>query len=365
MILPYCFNCFNTKHSFNSRNCINGIFLYDCRNVQDSFMCWNLRNKSYCIRNQQYTKESYRAEMQKINFGSRKAIAELKQEFESITRDQAVHRENLNLKTTNSIGNYATNVKNCRNCFYWEESQDCFNCLRGLKVKSAIDITGVFESELCGNMANAFGSYAMKYSTWSSNCRFSEYLDQCVRCENCFGCVGLKDKKFCILNTQYEPDEYAVQKSKIKSQMSNEDTYGEYLPQSMTYCDYDLSAAQIYFPLPKKETVAQTDGISPDRLPDDINDVKDEITTQALICPETHYRFNIAPRELDFYRMMRIPLPRTHSDHRNLERFKKLSVIDAYPYRCTYCDKEIMAYYPPEWHYQKIACESCYQREIS
>ncbi len=372
----YCFNCFNTRYSFDSRNCINGAFLYDCRNVQDSFMCWNLRNKQYCIRNQQYTKEEYHKKISEIDFGSRKMISGFRKEFENILQSQAVHRENFNIKSVESSGNYLTNCKQCTNAFHWEDAEDCHNVLRGALNKSIIDTAGAYKSELCGNSQNPMdGNYFVKCTSWVTLCRFSEYLDQCIRCDSCFGCVGLKDKKFCILNKQYIEEEYKKLKGEIVAKMKEEGTYGDFLPKEMAYSGYNATSGQIYFPLTQDQARAkgygweeshdQTDGISPDELPDDIKDVKDGITTQALICPETKYRFNIAPRELEFYRMMNIPLPRTHSDLRNLKRFKKLSVITSYPYQCVYCNKAIQAYYPPEWGYQKIACEECYQREIS
>ena len=178
------------------------------------------------------------------------------------------------------------------------------------------------------------------------------------------------------MNKQYDEATYNELKASIIEKMKNEGTYGDFLPMYMVPGGYNVSSAQVYFSLTREEAHAKgflweevadvhAEGISPDDLPDDIRDVKDEITNQALICQQTKYRFNIAPRELEFYRQMRIPLPRTHSDHRNLARFAKLAVLDAYPYHCVYCGKETMAYYPPEWGYQKVACESCYQREIS
>ncbi len=47
----YCFRGFKTHYAFNSRDTVESSFLYDCRNVQNCFMSWNLRNKSYCIKN--------------------------------------------------------------------------------------------------------------------------------------------------------------------------------------------------------------------------------------------------------------------------------------------------------------------------
>ena len=106
------------------------------------------------------------------------------------------------------------------------------------------------------------------------------------------------------------------------------------------------------------------DGMPTKELPDDIKDVSDDITTKALICPETGWRFNIAPGELAFYKRKNIPLPRIHFDARTKERMKYLAVLQSYPFNCIFCGKSIQAYYLPEWGYKKIACIDCYKKEI-
>lgn len=45
---------------------------------------------------------------------------------------------------------------------------------------------------------------------------------------------------------------------------------------------------------------SQIEGMPTSELPDDIKDVPDTIITQALVCPETGWRFNIAKNELIF-----------------------------------------------------------------
>lgn len=371
----YCFKCFRIQYCFDCRDSLNSMFLYDCRNVQDCFMCCNLRGKQYYIRNHPYSKEDYFRELAKYNFGSREAVRGLRSEYEAMVRQKAVHRENFNVKTEKSEGNYLTNCFNCQVCFHWEDSRDCYNCMRGFANKGLIDATGTWGLETGGNLADCFGGYNVKHSVEAMHCRDSEYLDHCVDCGNCFGCVGLKKKNYCILNQQYSEEDYKKLRGEIVAGMEKEGAYGDFFPYSMTYCGYNLSNAQNYFPDSKEnieklggyfDDVADPvqDGISPQELPDDIRDVPDSITTQPLNCPRSRYRFNIAPRELAFYRAMNIPLPYYHFDIRNLDRFKLISVIDAYPYHCTFCGKDIQAYYPPEWGYEKIACVECYQREI-
>ncbi len=371
-----CHDSFNLSFSENCKDCIDSYFLFDCRNCQNCFMCWNLRNKQYCIRNKQFSKEEYQNELKKVNLGSYKILENLKNEFENIQKSQAVHRENFNLKTTNSVGNYLTNCDKCINVFTWENSQNCRNSLRGMNTKDCIDQLGCWNNEVSGNNSGVYGGYEIKYSSWS-DARYSEYLDLCVECEYCFGCIGLRKKKYCILNKQYEKDEYEKLREKIITDMKRRDEYGEFLPYSLGPCEYNLSSSVIYFPNATKEEIikkggywseedlSSQDGVSSLELPDSILDTNADVSTRALICPESHYRFNVSSAEYEFHKRKNFALPRLHFDTRMIKKSRKLAVIKGYPYKCFYCANDIMAYYPLEWGYKKIACEECYKQNIA
>src|SRR3989344_5062279 len=164
--LSDCYNSFRLFYSKHSRDCIDSYFLYDCRNCQNCFMSWNLRNKQYCIENIQYTKEEYEEKLKSLELGSYSSIRSFKKRFEEIAQKEAVHRQNFNFKTYNSDGNYLLDVKNCRNCNTLSDSEDCYNCVRGLKEKSNIDANGCWYSELMGNSSCCINGYAEKYSVW-------------------------------------------------------------------------------------------------------------------------------------------------------------------------------------------------------
>ena len=375
--ITFGFNCFRVKHGFNVRDCIESTFLFDCRNVQNCFMCFNLRNKQYHILNKPYSKEEYFEKIKAYHLGSRKVQKALEDQFLKLIREEAVHRPNFNFRSETSAGNYLTNCDRCTNCFHWEDAQDSYNCLRGFNSKNSIDIFGSGNTELSSRVIASFpGGYAMKFSSWVQNCRNSEYLDLCIECEDCFGCVGLRKKKYCILNKQYSEAEYKAVKQTIIAAMEKNGEYGTFFPYNLAYSGYNLTTAQLYFPKTKEEVQAMgalydevrespMDGASPEDLPDDIRDVGDGITTKRLICSKTHYSFNIAPRELEFYKAFNIALPYYHPDYRMQERFKRLLGFDTYTYACTFCGKNVEAYYPKEWGYKRVACMECYQKNIS
>ena len=377
-----CFDSVNCHHSYkffysrNSRDCVDSYFLQDCRNCQNCFMCWNLRGKSYCIENVQYTKKEYDEKLESFGLGSYLSIQKHKKHLDEIAQNDTVHRENFNLKTYNSDGDNLLNTKNCHNCNTISDAEDCYNCVRAGWPKSAIDATGSFRSELSGNSNGCYDDYFLRYSNWSS-ARYSEYLDMCIECEYCFGCICLKNKKYCILNKQYEKVEYENLRVQIISNMKKRGEYGKFLPYAMSAGPFNFSSSFLYFPETKKEDIvklggywedvgeSKIEGIQTKDLPDDIKYVPDDIITKALICPKTGWRFNIAQNELNFYKQNNIPLPRLHFDVRIKENMKYTTVLQAYPYECFYCKKDINAYYPPSWNYQKIACEECYKQNIN
>ncbi len=370
----YCFKSYNLKYSTNCKDCFDSSFLYDCRNCSNCFMCSNLRGKSYCINNIQYTKEDYFEKMKEYNLLSRKVIDELKEEYKKLLRENTIHRENFNISTTNSTGNFLSSMNNCHNCFSYSEGQDIYNAVRGLKSNSTIDSNGCWKGEMLGNCFGCVEAYALKYCSWSS-ARYSEYLDICEDCEYCFGCVGLKKKKYCILNKQYDKEEYEVLKEKIIADMKSRGEYGQFFPYTMSLAPYNLTTGSIYVPKTKEEIVklggyyfdgelTQTNGDPSSSIPDELSRVDDSITTKPFICEKSGFRFNISTDELAFYRKWNIPLPNTHFDVRTRERLSMLTSIELHDAQCFFCQKDIQISYKPEWGYTKIACEDCYKREV-
>lgn len=375
----YCFKSYNLKYSFNSRDCMDSFFLYDCRNCQNCFMCWNLRNQKYCILNQQYSKEEYEKKLEEYNVKSRVVIEKLKKEFWQHIRQDAVHRQDYNVQAVQSTGNFFNNDKNCYQGYFLEESENNRYCFRGFGYKECIDSAGCYNSEKCALCAldqlNGYGNTCCLYTT---SCRYSNYLDNCEEAEYCFGCVGLHKHKYCILNKQYSEEEYKKLVEKIKNDMKNRGEWGKFFPLSCAYAGYNLSLAQMMFPMAKEEALKfgakweetvephYENIISGDTLPDTIAEVSDEIIKQRILCPETKLSYNITKDELQFYREHNIPLPRRHFDWRTLERFKPFSMmVNPQKGNCYFCKKEIEHYYSPELGFEKIACLECYQLKVA
>lgn len=372
----YCFNGFKLFYSFNSRDCIESAFLYDCRNCQNCFMSWNLRNQQYCILNQPYSKEEYFKKLKQFNLKSHKQIENLKKEFWQHIQQDAVHRANFNLKTNNSTGNFLTEDNNCQTCCFFDNSENCRYCYRGYKNKDSIDAVGCMSEKTALSVMDQWG-YENFCTLYASSCRYSAYLDNCEECEYCFGCVGLRKKKYCILNKQYTKEEYDILVEKIKTSMKEKGEWGKYFPLTAAYAGYNYSLAAIMLPENQDNAIKfgakweepknqEHLGIRSEDLPDEIDNIQDDIVKQRIICPETKLSYNITAAELQFYREHGIPLPREHFDWRTLNRFRPLTYMTKLQIeKCIYCQKQTEHYYSPKLEFQKIACVDCYQKKIA
>ena len=371
----YCFKSSRLQHCVDTRDSVDSAFLYDCRNCQECFMCWNLRNKRYCIENVQYTKEEYEKKKAGYDTAFWQGVEQIRSKYWEHVRNDAVHRSTHNLKVANVTGNFLEECKNTKECYYIQYSENDRYCFRGAYMKDVMYSVGTITEKAVMSFVDGY-TYDVVATMHCGNCRYSQYLDYCEECEYCFGCVGLRKKKYCIFNMQYTEEEYTEFVGKIKEGMKKSGESGKFFPKHLAYGGYNFSAATFYFPMNKEETVkwggrwedeeeTAYEGLRGDAIPKSIAETPDGFSTQALVCEKTGRRFNIAPNELQFYRRFGIPVPRQHPDYRMMSLLRPLTAVSPFSAVCVYCKRQIVAYYPPEWGYKKIACESCYQQNIN
>jgi hypothetical protein len=332
-------------------------------------MSSNLRNKEYCVLNQQYSKEDYgkikEAFLQKL--GNDKN--EIDKQFNDLLK-KAVHK-NLNMiNSVDCAGNFINDSKNIVNGFYVIDSQDCTNVYDSSSLKNCYDNSYNEKSELCIEIDTSYELYNSKFCTYTISLRDCSYCDQCDHLTDCFGCIGLKKEKYMILNKKYSKEEYEQMRKKIDEHMKRTGEFGKPFPSTLSPFPYNITVAQDFYPI--DQVFAQKLGYmwhSEEKeaayfgkqyeIPANINDVDESICDKILVCEETGKNYKIIPQELKFYKTFRLPIPRISPDQRyrrliSLEPQKKL--IDA---TCYFCEAEIKTVYPKEYGY-KIACENCY-----
>jgi hypothetical protein len=81
------------------------------------------------------------------------------------------------------------------------------------------------------------------------------YSILCEACSFCLGCVGLKNKSYCILNKQYSKEERYEKVDEIFMQMEKDGTLGEFFPTTMNPFYFNDTAAYLIDPTFTKEEV--------------------------------------------------------------------------------------------------------------
>jgi hypothetical protein len=203
-----CTNCNKVFFAKDCENCLDSAFLYDCRNCSSCFGCAGLRNKSYYIFNAPYSKEEYLKEIARLDIGSFRKIQWYLRELDKLKLARP-HKFAHIIKSVDSSGDDISNSKNCKYCFFTaKESEDCKYGFRLSFAKDCMDGVIVWKpSELCYELIAGYG-YNILFSAWTWNGNNVYYSDQCFDCSNIFGCAGLKDASYCILNKQYSKEKY-------------------------------------------------------------------------------------------------------------------------------------------------------------
>jgi hypothetical protein len=373
----FCYSCVNCSDGYgvsfseNVAQCTDSAFLYNCRRCKNCFGCTNLVQKEYHLFNQPCSPEEFQAAMTKLSSNSfvqesAERLAELKK--------ACIHRATNNINAEGCTGDYITASKNCLECYEAKGAEDCkwMTCSR--LCKDSRDTFGfAYDSELLYEVTAVGLSQTTAFSFTSDTASDCYYCLYCANVQNCFGCVSLRHKKFCIFNKQYTQEEYEALVPKIIEAMRNEGAWGEFLPTEMSPFAYNETVAQEYFPLSREEVEERgwkwntyespmppvRKSIPAETLPDSIDDIPDDVLEWALLCEATGKPYKLIKQELDFYRKRRLPVPRFHPD----ERYRRLLTLrnpcKIWERACAKCSKVMRTTYQPE-RPEIVYCESCY-----
>jgi hypothetical protein len=395
-----CIKCYELFFGQNCEGCISSYFLYDCRNSSNCIACVGLRNASYFILNKQYTKDAYLEEVKKLNLYTREGLQNIKEKFEELKKSFPRKYAIIN-KAENCIGDDINNARNCKYCFYARNEVE--NIKYSFKAfgntKDGYDaVTAWDSSELFCECVSISGQRVyFSQLIWGG---FDiEYSYNCFDCNNIFGCVGLRNKSYCVFNKQYSKEEYKALVASIREQMgtlpyvAKDNTiykYGEFLPSEFSPYGYNDSLANDYFPLEKAEAANKNfnwqekeeknysitiyKGSVPDEPSDGILSEVIECRDQSLCTHNCSSAFKIVPEELTFYKSHHLPLPEFCPSCRHKKRVELKNPLKLWHRACmcnqtthahgnNKCEVEFETSYAPD-RPEKIYCEKCYQQEV-
>lgn len=357
----FCYECvdgnslYNCFYTINSTSCSNSYYLKNCHWCSDCIWCVGLTNKSYHVFNKEIEKEEYKKLMKKIS--DTKFKSKINEEFEKLLKDN-MWNEKYIINSENCTWDYIFNSKKCINSYDITWCEDMRYCTEVNHSTDSMDI-------------NSYWSHSDHMYEWawvgrySRNIYFSaivwkwEDLFYCIevkKSKNCFACVNLKEQEYCILNKKYSKEEYFELVPKIINHMKKTGEWWEFFPSSISPFGYNETVANEYFPIITKTglnwdinyidgewntyktfddawkrlvfkystyeaPLPKVDNIIPaSKLPENIEEIPDDILNWAIRCSVTNKPFRILRQELEFYRKHNLPIPKKHPDRRHLDR---------------------------------------------
>jgi hypothetical protein len=401
------YGCYGCNYCTLCVDCRDCTLSYDLRGCSDCILCVGLRSKKYCILNQQYSKEEYEERKKAMDLGNRDKFNEYKKQLEEFALCFPRRYAQV-FKSPHSTGDVLYNCKASKNCFYFQELEDCRYMVIGDAGKATYDCNNTGRPNLCYESVTSDNSYGNIATVYCWKCNKAEYSNNCHSSNNVLGCSGVRHGEYVILNKQYSKEDYLELRSRIIARMRADKEWGEFFPASMSPHAYNETPAQDWVPLTEKEAVAKgfywkpkqgrdyPISIQPEAMPKTTEETQDSILKETIGClhaGECEHKctvaFRIIPEELQFYRKMHIPLPQLCHNCRYYERLQRRNLPWLHKRACqcagagssnnvyvntasshpdhtsgSTCPNKFQTPYAPEQP-EIVYCEQCYQAETT
>lgn len=355
----YCQDCSNSDYL---------VFCYDCNGCSECIGCVGLRNKKNHIFNKAYSKEEYLKIQKEFSLCDPQQVKILKDKFNDI-KAKLPHRAVWSLNAEECTGDYIYESKNTKESYDVQRCWDCSYMAQTIDMKDCHDCNYMEENELCYEYIGLYKNNNILFSIGCNNSNEIFYSHHCMSSKNCFGCIGLRHKEFCILNKQYTEEEYNKLVSQIIEKMKQDGEYGEFFPVKISPFCYNETVAHEYFPLTKEESLGQgyrwreKDPLEYKKqtyiVPENIKDVKEDILNEILACENCGKNYRITAKEVQFYKKVELGIPKKCPNCRHKERLALRNSRKLWERKCDKCKEKILTTYAPDSP-EIVYCEKCY-----
>ena len=193
-----------------------------------------------------------------------------------------------------------------------------------------------------------------------------------------FWCVWLRNKKYCILNKQYEKDEYEKLVPNIIEHMIRNWERWEFFPIKYSPFAYNETVAMDYFWIKEDEAKDMSYKWIKREFKTELAkwvkelDLKkannweysDEYILNNMIKCEVSWRFfKLIPDELKFYKKFSLPIPKYHPDIRFEKRFNRMPKKTQYLRNCKISWEKILSIYDKKSDFDVYSNEE-YERSL-
>lgn len=325
---------YNSTHVLDSAEIRDSHFTFFSKDLEKCFAASNQNHKKFIWFDEQLSEGEWNARMAQVDLSCRSKLKEFEQKFVNWLNTKVVWPEAIRINAPGCTGEY---LINCLDLVH------SFACAGGVRDGYWV-IHNYAKSEnnafLVGGAACTDNYYSVsntecsqvKFSAYLQQCHEVEYSMNCIDCEYCFGCVGLKYKTFHIFNKGYGETEYWKRVDELKCAMLDRGEYGEFFPLSFSPSYQPYGGPRMYLLTEDHEyktlgalefdpesagalgeTLAQTQNPTPtSQVPDCMSDNPDAWIGKPLLDVKNGRRFSYLRPEVEFYKKHRLPLPEGH-----------------------------------------------------
>lgn len=370
-----CERCYGLFYSERSENCRDSYFLTDCRRCKNCIGCCNLQDKEFYVFNKKVSKAEFECIRETLH--SRAAVEKLARQF-AIHRKQFPSRYYFGHSNEDFSGDELQHVKNTYESYFSSELENCRYCNYVFNASNCYDYN-IFGDHsqwmyqcLAAGLNCSNNSFCMGCWNGSSN---NLYLIASSACSDCFGCCGLTQKKYCVLNKQYSKNDYEDLVKKIIGQMTLDGEWGEFFPPSMSPFAFHTTAAAEEFPLPNGELVRRgynvqqtfaavsTPAGSETLVPDSVTDV-DASASKAIFVSPQGTSFRIIAKELEFHQKYSIAFSAFAPEERHQLRSMRRPSRRLVERNCENCKQALMSTRTVA-EAAAVLCEACFRESVA
>lgn len=378
-------NCYACAFIDHCEYCADTYFSIDLKGCKNCLFSAHLRNKQYYIFNQPHTKEEYAKKLADLKLHTRTGLQAALKIFNNEVRKKYPVRYAYITNSENCEGDNHVHSKDLVYCFNGTNSEHCTYGYKFDATNDAMDVDcmGYDRSELLYEIIGGSGDFSCSFLDSCWHCSEVMYSNLCFSSKNSFGCVGLVQKQYCILNTQYDPATYQALCTKIIAHIQATGEYGEFFPTHISPYGYNETVAQLNYPLKQAEVLNRGWSWKSDELvtslpqsvslPNDINDVPITFAQTVLQCDSCTKNYRITQAEITLLKQIQLPLANTCPQCRYIQRFHTINPNKLWQRQCMCtqtdhahkgrCPTEFSTTYAPE-RIQLVYCAGCYKKMV-
>ena len=355
-----CLGSYKLLYSQECDSCTDSVGLFDCRSCTNCIGCVGLKQKTYCIFNEQGDKATYEKFLAEHPLDDPRSLNFILAKQKEL-RKRLPQRHYFGMHNQNVTGNHVYNGGNVHDSFDLRGGENSRFVYTSRKAMDCYDAAFTPDIELSYEILTCLGANRVFFSHSAQQSTDVYYSDYCFSSSNLFGCAGLRSSEYCILNKQYNKEEYDALKKKIIEHMKSSGEWGEFFPVSLSPFKYNESIAQEYFPLAREEALTRGYGwqddipatqgketMDNDALPTNPSTYSDDLLKQILRCDTCARNYRLVPQELNFYRQFGLSLPRNCFNCRHARRMAQRNTRKLWDGTCSKCSAPFRTSYNPE-----------------